>query len=541
MNDEQGKQILATFSKLVSERTTLDTIWGECYQYSYPIRGEAFFTRSTDGVQNVQSANSTKAKLFDSTCTDSVRLLASSVVSALTPPHSQWFSLAVPNVEEEDVPHDARKWLEDAAEKLWAMIHAGNYDSKSLEFFIDEMIAGMSGLFVEKRNGKLNFESWPLHSMYCQDTLREGRIDTVYRMVNLSAAEAIRRFGINDLSEKLKQEYEQNPYSNKTFPFVHAIRPRLKNGKQSSGKLKKQLPWESVYVCKDSGKIVSNSGYYTMPVIVPRWTSVPDTDYAVGPMYDVLPDAKTVNKVVELMLMNAELVIAGSWIAKNDGVFNSAAGMKIKPGGVTMVDDTNNIKPLTSGGDINFAVHEINRLQGQIRRTLLADQLGPTEKANMSATEVQTRTSMIRTILGPIFSRLQSEFLQPLVERCFDLAYRDGDLGQAPDSLRQHEFKLTYRSPLAKAQKLEELQALDAFEGWMFQLVQAGMPEIADLYDIDSAGRKRADHLGVDIGLIREKSEVKKIQKQRADQMAQQQEMQMAMMAEQGQEAGAPQ
>lgn len=538
MNDEYGKQVLATFSKLLSERAPLDTIWGECYQYTYPIRGEAFFTRSSDGLMNASAAKSTKAKLFDSTSTDSIRLLASSVVSALTPPHSQWFSLAIPNIDDEDVPHDGREWLEDAAKKLWTLIHSSNYDSASLEFFIDNMIAGMSGLFIEKRNGKLFFELWPLHTMYCQDTLKEGRIDTVYRLVNLHAAEAIRRFGLNMVSDKVKQEFEQNPYSNKTFPFIHAIRPRLKNGKQTQGKLKTQLPWESVYVCKDSGKIVSNSGYHEMPAIVPRWTPIPDTDYAVGPMYDALPDAKTLNKVVEIMMMNAELAISGTFIAKDDGVFNPAT-MQIGPRKVVMVADTNNLKPLASGGDISFAVNEIGRLQGQIRRTLLADQLGPTEKANMSATEVQTRTAMIRTILGPIFSRMQSEFLQHLIDRCFGLAFRDGDLGQPPESLRGRDFKVDYRSPLARAQKLEELQAMDKFEGFLAQVAQV-KPEIIDLYDIEAAARKRADHLGVDISLIREKSEVQKIQKQRAEQMAQQQEAQMAMAA-QGQAPGEPQ
>lgn len=529
---EYGKQIITAFNALVAERQPLDSTYAECFRYTYPIRGEGFTSQSQDGIANAVASKAAKATLYTTTATDSIRLLASSVLSALTPPSSQWFNLAVANTEAEDVPHDAKEWLEDSAQKLHTMIHASNYDSQSLEFFTDVMIAGMDGLYVEKnRYGALHFEAWPLHTMYCVDTMRDERIDTIYRKVPLTVTAAIKRFGDKGITQDMRDEVRDNPYSTKKFDYIHVIRPRLRNGKQLAGKLKTALPWESIYVSAKTGEIAYESGYHEMPVIVPRWMKIPNTDYAFGPMYDALPDVKTLNKIVEMMLQNADMAIGGIIVAKNDGVFNQNT-MKIGPRRVWNVTDTNNIKSLDVAGDINFAVSEISRLQEQVRKTLLADQLGPADRANATATEINTRTNIIRQILGPIFSRLQSEFLQHLITRCFGLAFRDGDLGQPPESLRDYQFHIAYRSPLARAQKMQEVQAMDAFETHLLNAaVSAQKPELLDLYDLDNAIRKRGEYLGVDIELLVEESEVKKARKERA---AQVQAAQNAAIAAQG-------
>lgn len=530
---DRGAQVISTYQRLVTKRQPLDAIWSECFKYSYPLRGQGFLNKQVDGYVAVSTAKQQKADLLDSTSTDSVRLLASSVLSALTPPNQQWFSLAVQNIEDEDLSYDDREWLEDSAEKIFTNIHASNYDAQALEFFTDEMVGGMVGLYVEIRNGNYFFEVWPLSTLYCSETLGDGYIDTVYRQVFFTSAEAAKKFGLDNLPDHIREAYSKDPYSDEQFPFVHAIRPRLdKKGRQVSGSgLSKKLPFESLYVCTKSKQLVYESGYHEMPVIIPRWMRIPDTHYALGPMYDALPDTKTINKVVELMLQNAEFAIAGVFVAKDDGVFNPATA-KIAPRRILMVNDVNNIKPLTNPGNIGFAVQEIQRLQGCIRRTLLADQLGPSEKANMTATEIQTRTNIIRQILGPIFGRLQAEFLVPLITRCFGLALREGHLGKPPQSLVGTGFKITYRSPLARAQKQQELQAIDQFTTRLAQLAQIDQG-VLDVFKIQDTTKKIADLLGIDIELLREPREIQEIQKKR--------EQQQAMMAQLQAQASMPQ
>lgn len=517
--DNRGQNIIKNYNKLVADRAPLDLDWYNCFALSYPVRGQGFINKDADGVTQAQAAKKDSARLLDSTATDSIRLLASSVLSSITPSHQKWGSLQVTTVSEDQVPHDAKKWLEDAAGTMIKNIHAANYDAQALEFFTDVMVGGMSGLYVEKKGGSYHFEAWSLATLYCQEVLGDGYIDTIYRQVRFTAAEAVKKFG-NKVPEAVSNEFTNDPYSSKQFDFIHTIRPRFgKNGKQMKGKIKASLPFESIYVCKKSGMVCLESGYHEMPVIVPRWMRIPDTDYAVGPMYDALPDMKTLNKVVETMMRNAEMATSGTFVAVNDGTINPAT-FKVGPNRVVYVNDINNIKPLASGGDIQFAVGEIGRLQGQVRRTLLADQLGPTEKAVTTATEINTRTSIIRQILGPIFGRLQAEYLVPLVTRCFGLGVRDGDFGQPPTSLQNVGFNITYRSPLALAQKQQELEGLDQFEIRLTQLLQL-KPELGDLYDWDAAVRKKAELLAVDVDLVRDESNVIELRKTKTQEQAQ--------------------
>lgn len=525
--EEKAKQVIQQYDKLKAIREPLDKIYADLFNVTYPLRGSGFLQDSEDGITNALAARDRQARLFDSTATDSVRLLASSVLSAITPPNLQWFNLGIIGKEEDELSIESREWMEDGAETIFTIIHSSsNYDAQSLEFFTDLMVGGMCGLYIEPRNGTFFFETWPLHSMYVQDSTGNGRVNTIYRKVNLTPSEAVEKFGIDSLPDKIRTEYETNPYCAKTFPFIHTIRPRP-YGK--SRKLKKQLPYESLYVCAQTQTVVKESGFNEMPVIIPRWMKIPDTDYAFGPVSDALPDIKTLNKIVEYLLTNADMAIAGTYVAKDDGIINPNA-IKIGPRRIIMAADVDNIKPLVSGGDINFAVNEITRLQAQIRRTLLADQLGPTEKAIMTATEVQTRNNLIRQILGPIFSRMQAEYLQGLIERCFGIALREGWIGTPPEELRGQDVKIVYRSPLARSQKMQDLQAMDEFEARLVQTAQY-RPEVLDMYDTDKALRKKADYLGIDVELLKDEATVRR--ERQAKQEAQQQQAMMQAIATQ--------
>jgi hypothetical protein len=143
---------------------------------------------------------------------------------------------------------------------------------------------------------------------------------------------------------------------------------------------------------------------------------------------------------------------------------------------------------------------------------------------------VHARIGLIRQLLGPIFGRMQSEFLQPLVERCFGLAYRAGVLGVAPRELQGKNFAVRYISPLARAQKLEEVSAIERFAATAMQIAGA-KPEVMDLFDAEEGMRAVGDALGVPNKAIRSADDVIAIRRIRAEQQAaaQQQAQQQAV------------
>lgn len=156
----------------------------------------------------------------------------------------------------------------------------------------------------------------------------------------------------------------------------------------------------------------------------------------------------------------------------------------------------------------------------------------------MTATEVHVRVNLIRQLLGPVYGRLQTEYLQPMIERCFGLAYRAGILGAAPESLAGRNFTVRYLSPLARSQKLEEVSAIDQFVAGAAALAPID-PTVMDNIDMDEAQRFKGEALGVPSAVIRSKADRDKIREDRAQaqQAAQEQAQQQAMQQQAGEAA----
>lgn len=530
---ELGQDILSQHKAHVAQRLTIERFWRDAFELTIPHRGQQFLRGGADGYANATQAQRDLSVIFDSTAIDAVRLLSSSIISGLTPSNSQWFKMGVEADNVDEIPHDGVKWLQNASGTLFKQIHTSNYNAAAFEFFQDIAVCGMDGLFIDKEHGgDFMFEVWSLGTMYVSESKTTGLIDTVYRTVELSIGEAIDQFGLENLPDKLKDVAKNSPHSLTKYPFIHCIRPRIKKGKQTQGKLSTQLPFESVYACAETGKVVKESGFYEFPVVIPRWSVIPGTAYAVGPINDCLPDIKTINKVREMMLTNAEMAISGTFVAKHDGILNPNT-IKIGPRRVIFAADSRNIQPLSTGGNFQIAFEVIADLQRQIKSVMMADELSPMQKNYASATEVTVRAQIIRQILGPVYARLQSEFLQPLLERCFGLAFRDGSLGQPPESIEGMNVIPEYQSPMARAQKMEQVSAMDQFEQSLANFAQMDQG-VMDLYDADAAYRKRAELLAVPIDVINSKDEVrsKREQQAKAQQLQMEQEQQQAMQME---------
>ena len=526
-SQDLGKTITAQFEAHRTERNILEVYWQDAFRFTLPHRGQQFLKGSNDPYSDASSARKDQATIFDSTAIDAVRLLSSSIISGLTPASMKWFSLEVDGMSIEDVPVDGAEWLEKASANLFKMIHSSNYNATAFEFFQDVAIGGMVGLFIDKPDGgDFLFEVWPLGGLYVSETLRKGKIDTVYRLLKLTATEAVEKFGKNNVPQSVKTALDKPTSNTQIFDFVHCIKPRMVKGKQSKGKLSKQLPFESVYVHKETSMVVKESGFEEFPCVIPRWSMIPDTPYALGPLNDALPDVKTINRVVEMMLTNAEMAIAGTYVATHDGIINPNT-VRIGPRRVIFAADAKNIQPLATGGNFQIAFTEIERLQRQIKSVMMADELAPIEKNYASATEVAERTQIIRQILGPVYARLQSEFLQPLLGRCFGLAVRDGSLGQPPQSISGAPITPDYTSPMARAQKYEEVTAMDSFEVALANMAQID-PSVLDLYNVDAAYRRRAALIAVPIDVMNTKEQVTMKRKQQQEAQAAQQEAELA-------------
>src|SRR5262249_53375348 len=87
--------------------------------------------------------------------------------------------------------------------------------------------------------------------------------------------------------------------------------------------------------------------------------------------------------------------------------------------------------------------------------------LPPPEAGNMTAYEVAQRIELMTRRMGPVFYRLLAEFLNPLEDRVFGIAWRAGALPPPPMEVlqaaqrAQGQLDVEYFGPLARSQRGE--------------------------------------------------------------------------------------
>jgi hypothetical protein len=273
---------------------------------------------------------------------------------------------------------------------------------------------------------------------------------------------------------------------------------------------------------RQSKHVVYEAGYHEMPVIVPRWRKLPNSVYGMGAMFDALPDTRELNDLTFLEKQAVEMSIAPPIKAKDDGIFNPKM-VSIGPRKFIVCADPSAMEPLYEGARIDIGWTAKERLQAQIRKTLMSDQLQPADGPAMTATEVHVRVAIIRQLLGPVYGRFQAEYLAPLVTRCFGIMLRAGALGQPPQELANRIASVRYISPLARAQKLEEVVATERWFANVGAIAQV-KPNVLDIVDEDIAGRELAEALGVPRKMVRSVDDVAQFRAERAQMQAQQEQ-----------------
>ena len=508
--------LLRRTERMASQRSPAESVWRKCFDVTFPERSDGLGGSTIDA----QSAQTKKADLMDSTGTDAARMLASSVVSDMTPANNVWFALDVG-----DELDDERRWLDHVAKACWENIHSANYDSAKFDCVLDSVVAGWFVLFIDqdRERGGLHFEGWPLAQCYIASSRAGGLIDIVHRCYKLTAEQAVSEFG-DRCSDAIQDAARKKP--DQLFEFVRIIEPRTT--RLVGSRLARNLPIASIHIERAQKRVVRESGFHEMPAIVARWLQLPNSPYAVGPVSAALPTINALNELLRMEAVAVARAAAGVYVAEDDGVLN-ARTVKVKGGTVIVANSVDSIKPLPTGADFNVTFSKAETMRAEIRRLLMADQLPPVDAPTKTATEFYMRAQMVRRIMGPVYGRFQSEDLAPTIDRVFGILYRVGrpELGgqpgpvliaDPPESLANRVFTVRYQSPLARSQKLDEVAATERLLSSAGAIAAAGMPEALDLVDAAEAMRAMGEGLGVPEKVLRADKDVAALRQARAQQ-----------------------
>ncbi len=157
----------------------------------------------------------------------------------------------------------------------------------------------------------------------------------------------------------------------------------------------------------------------------------------------------------------------------------------------------------------------------------------------MTATEVVQRTEEKMRLLGPVLGRLQAELLQPLITRVYNILERKQFFRVAPEFIQNNDISIEYVSPLAKAQRMGDVQsAMRLFEllGPVAQIDRG----IMDYVDSDGLTKHMIRALSVPASAVRGDEEVVAIRQQRQARQEEQRQLAQAQQVAEAAGSAAP-
>ena len=310
------------------------------------------------------------------------------------------------------------------------------------------------------------------------------------------------------------------------------------------------MPVESIYILCEKCLVLEESGYPEMPYCVARLDVLAGELYGRGPATIALPEVKALNEMAKLQLDASNLRLRPPLDVPVDAYLNP---IELVPGYKNLNQDTagRRVTALNVAGDLAYTSKDIEIQQNKVKAIFYNDQLYLRTNAEMTATEVQKRSEIQMQLMGPWQGRLELELFEPLINRLLGILIRSGEIAPPPMELidktdlkgedketvtkySTKALKIVYDSPLARAQRLVDVQVIDQVKMSIAQTAQLNPQGAQDLlmrFDMVKMEVDRAKALGLPTKYIKSE-EVYNQEKQ-----MQQAQMQQAQMMQQAQQA----
>jgi hypothetical protein len=435
-------------AELAQRRKDLfEDLYRDAYEFALPQRQlYGYWEGNSQG-------NKKMTRVFDSTAITSTQRFANRLQSGIFPPQRKWCRLE-PGV---DIPTDrtaqAQAVLDAYNEKMFAVLKQSNFDIAIGEFLLD-LAVGTAAMLVQPGDDvqTINFIPVPMFLIAYEEGAN-GQVDKIFRRMRMKGEAITQQWRDAEMPVDVAQRIEQKPTDE--VELLEATLYDPERGDWCYHVLDKTTKQELVYRRTD-----------TNPWVIARYMKVAGEIYGRGPLLTALPDIKTLNKTLELLLKNASLAVAGVYTAADDGVLNPQT-VKLLPGAIIAVarnggPQGESLKPLPRSGDFNVSQIVINDLRQNIKRVLLDESLPPDNMSARSATEVVERMKELAQNLGSAFGRLINETMVPLVGRILGVMDEKGMI-DLPLRVNGLEVKVSPVAPLAMAQNMEEVNAIMQF------------------------------------------------------------------------------
>lgn len=501
-------------------------IWKDIRDYELPYDG--VFDDDQPGKPNLHDDN-----IYSNVAGMARDIFAAGIQSGLTPPSRKWFryTLADMTLNENTMVKRVLDQRCDITEYVFAQ---SNYYNSAHTVY-RELPYGQAPLGIFANAKGITFANYPIGT-YALGTNGYGVVDVFARKVKMTAAQIIAQFGFENCPQFIQSVKDRTGGYTEWYTVNWLVE---KNDDADENKLgARHMPYRSVYWADGADTMLAVSGFEEWPLPVARYDVKGLEAYGIGPGWNALPDSRMLQKMELDAILATELGVKPPL----QGPTELQGTVNLFPGAYTPNTDPNNaVRPLYQGQlDIGTLEAKIMRVEDRIKRAystdlfLMLDQL---DRGQMTAQEVLARNQEKLQQLGPVVERLQNEFLNLVIERVYNILDRNGIFPPIPpevaDMLEGQEIKIEYLSPLAQAQKMSGVTAIEqgiAFTGQVAQLD----PSVLARVNLSDAVAKYLDRIGVPATMIRSDEEVEQLmQAQQAEAEKAQAQAEMAAQVQQ--------
>ena len=484
-------------------------------------------------------------KRYDGTPTEALQLLADGLMGYLVSPSLQWFRLKIPQEKINNMP-GVKEWLQEVEHQLYSEFARSNFYEEMHAYFLDGGSIGTATIYCEEDigQGRIVFSTRHPREIYIAEN-RYGMVDTVHRKYELPIREIVKMFGEDKLDDSQLKMWKDKP--DEEYELLHAIFP---NEDRIYGNLSSQnKEFSSFYLFAKTGdEFLRHAGYDENPYAVWRWRKNSTEIYGRSPAHDALVDIQTLNQVRRDLLHASAMSVKPPMNIPSEMKFR----VRMTPAGENFYKDAGRIiSPVHTGINYPIGKEELADFRQIIKKHFRVEFFLMLAEASrqMTATEIVERQGEKAAVLGATIGRLNTECMNPIIDRVFRITSDAGRLPPVPEALLEYggDIEIDYLGPLAQAQKRlfktqGVMRSLEALSG-----VAQMMPSVLDNINQDEVARLIMDSFGMPQKAVLEQGEVDKIRQLRQQQMEKEQQMaQMVEMAkavpnlQQASEAGSP-
>jgi len=499
--------------------------WQELQEYMLPRKGKYLDNNDPASADHGHTSGDKKnQRIINSVASQALRVIAAGMQGGLTSPSRPWFRLGLSDLDLMQYG-PVKEYLHEVQQRMLTTLSRSNFYGAIHGRYTELAAFGTASMMIEEDlHTGVRFRPFTIGEYYLAQN-SQYRVNALYRKLSMTAVQMVNRFGAESVSRPVLEAAKDNAKSEKRFTVVHVIQPNM--DRMPGRMLSEDLPFESVYFemnCEDKNQLLNKSGYRDLPFVAPRWDVTGTNVWGNSPAMDALGDCKMLQKMEEKKLKALDKMV--------DPPMNAPTSMKgqggsIVAGGVNYLDITQGQQGFVPAYQVNPETQnigiEIARVEERLKRAFFNDLFLMVASADksMTATEVVRRHEEKLLMLGPVLERLQSELLDVIIDRTFDILQEEGVFPPPPPEIQGAPLKVEYISLLSQAQKMTGTTAITELAGFVGQLAAVN-PEVIDKFDADQAVDDYADMLGVNPDIVNADDEVEEIRASRkqAEQMA---------------------